>query len=101
MTEKRAAGCGHGALHEACARRAAPRDVMEVDWDAAGHCSPRRQHRGRNINGRRSASPSDNGIVGHATPRSASCSYPLSPAGAIVLHSDGLTAGWQPERYPA
>jgi anti-sigma regulatory factor (Ser/Thr protein kinase) len=44
--------------------------------------------------------PSFNGIVGHATPRIRELSYPITPAAAVVLHSDGLTTSWQPERYP-
>jgi anti-sigma regulatory factor (Ser/Thr protein kinase) len=44
--------------------------------------------------------PSYNGIVGHATPRIRELSYPITPAAAVVLHSDGLTTSWQPERYP-
>ena len=44
--------------------------------------------------------PSYNGIVGHATPRIRELSYPITPAATIVFHSDGLTAAWQPERYP-
>jgi hypothetical protein len=44
--------------------------------------------------------PSYNGIVGHATPRVRELSYPVTPAAAMILHSDGLTTAWQPERYP-
>jgi anti-sigma regulatory factor (Ser/Thr protein kinase) len=43
---------------------------------------------------------SDNGIVGHATPRIRELRYDVPPGAAIVLHSDGLTTSWQPERYP-
>ena len=44
--------------------------------------------------------PSYNGIVGHATPRIRELSYPLSPQATVLFHSDGLSATWQPERYP-
>jgi anti-sigma regulatory factor (Ser/Thr protein kinase) len=44
--------------------------------------------------------PSYNGIVGHATPRIRELSYPITPAAAVVFHSDGLSTAWQPERYP-
>lgn len=44
--------------------------------------------------------PSYNGIVGHATPRIRELSYPIAPSAAVVFHSDGLSAAWQPERYP-
>jgi anti-sigma regulatory factor (Ser/Thr protein kinase) len=42
--------------------------------------------------------PSYNGIVGHATPRIRELSYPIAPAAAIVVHSDGLTTNWHAER---
>ncbi|HKU15728.1 MAG TPA: ATP-binding protein [Steroidobacteraceae bacterium] len=44
--------------------------------------------------------PSYNGIVGHATPRIRELAYPVTPDAAIIFHSDGLSASWQPERYP-
>jgi anti-sigma regulatory factor (Ser/Thr protein kinase) len=44
--------------------------------------------------------PSYNGIVGHATPRIRELSYAITPAAAVVFHSDGLSTAWQPERYP-
>jgi anti-sigma regulatory factor (Ser/Thr protein kinase) len=44
--------------------------------------------------------PSYNGIVGHATPRIRELGYPLASAATVVFHSDGLSATWQPERYP-
>lgn len=44
--------------------------------------------------------PSYNGIVGHASPRIRELSYAISPAAAVIFHSDGLSASWQPERYP-
>lgn len=44
--------------------------------------------------------PSYNGIIGHASPRIRELSYPLGPAALCVFHSDGLSASWQPERYP-
>lgn len=43
---------------------------------------------------------SDNGIVGHAMPRIRELAYPCTPASALILHSDGLSASWQPGRYP-
>jgi anti-sigma regulatory factor (Ser/Thr protein kinase) len=41
-----------------------------------------------------------NGIVGHATPRIRELTYPVTPAATVLFHSDGLSATWQPERYP-
>ena len=43
--------------------------------------------------------PSYNGIVGHATPRIRELSYPITPATTVIIHSDGLSATWQLERY--
>lgn len=44
--------------------------------------------------------PSDNGIVGHTMPRVRELNYALEPDALIVVHSDGLSSGWQPEQYP-
>jgi anti-sigma regulatory factor (Ser/Thr protein kinase) len=82
--------------------RGAAAIVMEIDWE-------RRQLLAAGIGNLIAAIiegnaakriPSFNGIVGHATPRIRELSYPIAPTATIVFHSDGLTAGWQPERYP-
>jgi anti-sigma regulatory factor (Ser/Thr protein kinase) len=44
--------------------------------------------------------PSYSGIVGHATPTMRELPYPIEPASVVITHSDGLSAGWQLERYP-
>jgi len=44
--------------------------------------------------------PSYNGIVGYATPRIRELSYTIAPDATIILHSDGLSTTWQPERFP-
>ena len=44
--------------------------------------------------------PSQNGIVGHASPRIHELIYPIAPSALVIFHSDGLTTSWQPERYP-
>ncbi|MGH8185847.1 MAG: ATP-binding protein, partial [Steroidobacteraceae bacterium] len=44
--------------------------------------------------------PSYNGIVGRATLTIRELAYPIEPASVVITHSDGLTAGWQIERYP-
>jgi len=76
--------------------------VIEIDWD-------RRQLLAAGIGNLVAAIvegnttkriPSYNGIVGHATPRIRELSYAITPAAVVVFHSDGLTAAWQPERYP-
>lgn len=43
---------------------------------------------------------SDNGIVGHVVSKIRELHYPCQPESVVVLHSDGLAASWQPERYP-
>ncbi|HET9447849.1 MAG TPA: ATP-binding SpoIIE family protein phosphatase [Steroidobacteraceae bacterium] len=82
--------------------RGAAAIVMDIDWD-------QRQLLAAGIGNLIAAIiegntakriPSYNGIVGHATPRIRELSYPLTPQATIVFHSDGLTASWQPERYP-
>lgn len=82
--------------------RGAAAIVMEIDWD-------RRQLLAAGIGNLVAAIvegstvkriPSYNGIVGHATPRIRELSYAITPAAAVVFHSDGLTTAWQPERYP-
>jgi anti-sigma regulatory factor (Ser/Thr protein kinase) len=104
MTEKtRAPGAVLERIHTNLrTTRGAAALVMEADWDrgqllAAGignlvatvvdHGSTKRI-------------TSYNGIIGHASPRIRELSYPLASAGTLVFHSDGLSAGWQPERYP-
>jgi len=82
--------------------RGAAAIVIEIDWD-------RRQLLAAGIGNLVAAIvegnaakriPSYNGIVGHATPRIRELSYAITPAATVVFHSDGLTAAWQPERYP-
>ena len=82
--------------------RGAAAIVLEIDWE-------RRQLLAAGIGNLVAAIvegnmvkriPSYNGIVGHATPRIRELSYPIAPAAAVVFHSDGLSAAWQPERYP-
>jgi anti-sigma regulatory factor (Ser/Thr protein kinase) len=82
--------------------RGAAAIVMEIDWD-------QRQMLAAGIGNLVAAIvegntakriPSYNGIVGHATPRIRELRYSITPAAAIVFHSDGLTGAWQPERYP-
>jgi anti-sigma regulatory factor (Ser/Thr protein kinase) len=82
--------------------RGAAAIVLEIDWD-------RRQLLAAGIGNLVAAIvegntakriPSYNGIVGHATPRIRELSYAITPQAAVVFHSDGLTAAWQPERYP-
>jgi anti-sigma regulatory factor (Ser/Thr protein kinase) len=104
MTEKtRAPGAVLERIHANLrTTRGAAAIVMEIDWD-------RRQLLSAGVGNLVAAIvegstakriPSYNGIVGHARPRIRELSYPISPAATVVFHSDGLTASWQPERYP-
>jgi anti-sigma regulatory factor (Ser/Thr protein kinase) len=43
---------------------------------------------------------SDNGIVGHATPRFRELSYPCDRDSVLIVHSDGLTSSWRLDAYP-
>jgi anti-sigma regulatory factor (Ser/Thr protein kinase) len=43
---------------------------------------------------------SDNGIVGHTVSRIRELTYPCNSDTIVILHSDGLSTGWQLERYP-
>jgi len=43
---------------------------------------------------------SDNGIVGHTVSKFRELTYPCNAETIVILHSDGLSAGWQLERYP-
>lgn len=42
----------------------------------------------------------DNGIVGHIISRPRELQHPVRPETLLVMHSDGLTANWQLDRYP-
>jgi anti-sigma regulatory factor (Ser/Thr protein kinase) len=44
--------------------------------------------------------PSDNGIVGHVVPRFRELIYPCEIESVLIVHSDGVSANWQLERYP-
>lgn len=82
--------------------RGAAAIVIEIDWDNGRLLAAGLGNMVAAIVESNSAKriPSYNGIVGHAKPRIRELSYPISPAAAIVFHSDGLSAAWQPERYP-
>ena len=43
---------------------------------------------------------SDNGIVGHTVLKFRELAYPCSAETTVILHSDGLSSGWQLDRYP-
>jgi anti-sigma regulatory factor (Ser/Thr protein kinase) len=90
-------------LHEALRpTRGAAITLLEVDWDAGCMTSMAVGNvTAAFINGsvikRVSA---DNGIVGHVIGKPRELQHPCPPDTIIVLHSDGLSANWHPERYP-
>lgn len=90
-------------LHEALRpTRGAAVTLLEVDWDAGRATSVAVGNvTAAFINGngiKRVAA--DNGIVGHVISRPRELQHPCPPDSVLVLHSDGLTASWQPDRYP-
>lgn len=104
MTEKtRAPGLVLERIHTNLrTTRGAAAIVMEADWDAGQLLAAGIGNLVAAVveNGAAKRIPSYNGIIGHASPRIRELSYPLGPTGILVFHSDGLSAAWQPERYP-
>lgn len=90
-------------LHEALRpTRGAAVTLLEVDWDAGRATSVAVGNvAAAIINGNEiKRVAADNGIVGHVMPRPRELQHPCPPGSLIVMHSDGLTASWQPNRYP-
>jgi anti-sigma regulatory factor (Ser/Thr protein kinase) len=90
-------------LHEALRpTRGAAVTLIEVDWDAGRASSVAVGNvTAAFINGNKiKRMAADNGIVGHVMGRPRELQHPCSPDSVLILHSDGLTANWQPERYP-
>lgn len=90
-------------LHEGLRpTRGAAVTLVEVDWDAGRVTSVGVGNvAAALINGsgmKRIAT--DNGIVGHVMSRPRELTHVCQPDSVLVLHSDGLTASWQAERYP-
>lgn len=90
-------------LHEALRpTRGAAITLMEVDWDAGRATSIAVGNvAAALISGtaiKRLAA--DNGIVGHVISRPRELQYACDANTVVLLHSDGLTSNWQPERYP-
>jgi anti-sigma regulatory factor (Ser/Thr protein kinase) len=90
-------------LHEALRpTRGAAVTLMDMDWDqgratsmGVGNVVPAL------VNGgdiKRIAT--DNGIVGHVISRPRELHHPCGPETLLIMHSDGLTANWQLDRYP-
>jgi anti-sigma regulatory factor (Ser/Thr protein kinase) len=104
MTEKtRAPGAVLERIHTNLrTTRGAAAIVMEADWDRGELLAAGIGNLVAAVveNGSLKRIPSYNGIIGHASPRIRELNYPLGPTAFLVFHSDGLSASWQPERYP-
>ena len=98
------AGASSSACTQHCARRAAPRpSSLEIDWD-------RGQLLAAGIGNMVAAIVEGDDGQAHRRPttassatraaRSASCSYPITPATLLIMHSDGLTTSWHPSAIP-
>jgi hypothetical protein len=75
--------------------------LLEVDWDAGRASSVAVGNvTAAFINGNEiKRVAADNGIVGHMMGRPRELQHPCPPGAVLILHSDGLTTSWQPERY--
>lgn len=90
-------------MHEALRpTRGAAVTLIEVDWDAGRATSVAVGNvAAAFVNGtaiKRVAA--DNGIVGHVMSRPRELQHEYRPDSVLILHSDGLTANWQLDRYP-
>lgn len=90
-------------LHEALRpTRGAAVTLLAVDWDAGRATSVAVG----NVTAAIASSTAikriaaNNGIVGHMMSRPRELQHPYPPDSVLVLHSDGLTASWQLDRYP-
>ncbi|GFE81457.1 TorS-related protein [Steroidobacter agaridevorans] len=91
------------SLHEALRpTRGAAVTLLEVDWDAGRIASVGVGNvAAALINGTETKRiATDNGIVGHVISRPRELVHPVQPGTVLILHSDGLTASWQADRYP-
>lgn len=90
-------------MHEALRpTRGAAVTLLEVDWDAARATSIAVGNvAAAFINGNEiKRIAADNGIVGHVMSRPRELQHQCPPGAVLVIHSDGLTANWRPDRYP-
>ncbi|WP_129642309.1 ATP-binding SpoIIE family protein phosphatase [Peristeroidobacter agariperforans] len=90
-------------MHEALRpTRGAAVTLLEVDWDAGRVTSVGVGNvAAALINGAETKRiATDNGIVGHVMSRPRELTHSCQADTVLVLHSDGLTASWQADRYP-
>jgi anti-sigma regulatory factor (Ser/Thr protein kinase) len=103
MEMHRPAGRLMQMLHEALRpTRGAAVTLLDVDWDAGRATSVAVGNvTAAMINGTQvKRIAADNGIVGHVISRPRELQHECRPETIFVLHSDGLTSSWQPDRYP-
>jgi anti-sigma regulatory factor (Ser/Thr protein kinase) len=90
-------------LHEGMRpTRGAAVTLLEVDWDAGRVTSVGVGNVAAALitGGETKRIATDNGIVGHIMSRPRELTHVCQPDTVLVLHSDGLTANWQADRYP-
>lgn len=90
-------------LHEALRpTRGAAVTLVDMDWDRGSATSVSVGNvTAALVNGDEvKRISSDNGIVGHIISRPRVLEHSCQPGTVLVMHSDGLTSNWQPERYP-
>lgn len=90
-------------LHEALRpTRGAAVTLLEVDWDAGRIASVGVGNVAAAMvtGGETKRIATDNGIVGHVISRPRELIHACRPDTVLILHSDGLTASWQADRYP-
>lgn len=90
-------------MHEALRpTRGAAVTLLEVDWDAGRATSVAVGNVTAAFinNGEIKRVAADNGIVGHVISRPRELQHQCPPGAVLVLHSDGLTASWNLDRYP-
>lgn len=90
-------------LHEALRpTRGAAATLIEIDWDAGRATSVAVGNvQAALVNGNEiKRLAADNGIVGHVISKPRELVHECRPDSVLIVHSDGLTANWQLERYP-
>jgi anti-sigma regulatory factor (Ser/Thr protein kinase) len=91
------------SLHEALRpTRGAAATLMEIDWDAGRATSVAVGNvQAAFVNGNEiKRIAADNGIVGHVISRPRELVHECRPDTTLIVHSDGLTAHWNLDRYP-
>jgi hypothetical protein len=91
------------SLHEALRpTRGAAITLMAIDWDGGRATSVAVGNvQAALVTGNETKRvAADNGIVGHVIARPRELVHACRPDTVLIVHSDGLTANWQLDRYP-